>query len=90
MEAIMKHELLQHEFVKILNNFLPSQEDSIVSLSETDCFRMWNILGEELGIDLSIASTEERRLLFGACQNFCVRDFSALLWLVYYGQNFYQ
>jgi hypothetical protein len=87
----MRPEVFQKEFNKILTSSFLGQKDEPpkeLKLSETEMFRLWNVLGEELGIDLSLASEDERQLLFDACQNgrrLSPADFSSLLWLVYYG-----
>ena len=95
----MKPCLLQSEFLRILeSSFLASNAGSegreeVLCLSESEMFQLWNVLGEELGIDLSLASPEQRRLLFDACDNgkrLAPRDFGSLLWLVYYGDAPYQ
>jgi len=105
----MRPEVLQNEFSKILSTsfrFPLSEEpchgspesyddgpENVFSLSESDMFKLWNILGEELGIDLSLATPEQRHLLFEACQNgrhLSSKDFSSLLWLVYYSDGVYQ
>lgn len=90
----MSPDELQTQFHEILKNSFASnceQNDTgeIFSLSETDLFRLWNLLGEELGIDLSLASTEQRKHLFEACQNgrhLSPRAFGSLLWLIYYSE----
>lgn len=94
----MRPDILHGEFIKILESSFVSREIAdpgrdTVSLSESEMFRLWNILGEELGIDLSLASEEQRRLLFDACENgkkLTPKDFGSLLWLVYYGDSIYQ
>jgi hypothetical protein len=51
-------------------------------------FQLWNFLGEELGIDLSLATPDQRKLLFEACDHgkkLSPKAFGSLLWLVYYG-----
>jgi hypothetical protein len=92
----MRPEILKSEFVKILEaSFVPKEvenvEDSVLALNEEQMFLLWNMLGEELGIDLSLASADQRRLLFDACEGgkkLLPRDFSSLLWLVYYGDAY--
>ena len=92
----MRPEILKSEFVKILEStFVPRDmenvEDSVIALSEEQMFLLWNMLGEELGIDLSLASADQRQLLFEACEGgkkLAPRDFSSLLWLVYYGDSY--
>lgn len=89
----MRPETLRSEFIKILSTCSSVQVDETVEdlelhLSDTEMFKLWNMLGEELGIDLSLASAEHRRLLFQACQEgkaISAKDFGSLLWLVYYG-----
>ena len=66
-------------------------ENSVIALTEEQMFLLWNMLGEELGIDLALASAEQRRLLFEACEGgkkLAPGDFSSLLWLVYYGDSY--
>lgn len=94
----MRPEVLQNEFVKILEStFEPAEvgaddvSSCIFALSEDEMFQLWNMLGEELGIDLSLASPEQRRMLFDACEGgkrIAPRDFGSLLWLVYYGDSY--
>lgn len=93
----MRPEVLQNEFVKILESsaFVPrgveNVADSVLQLSDEQMFQLWNMLGEELGIDLSLASAEQRRMLFDACdggKRLAPRDFGSLLWLVYYGDSY--
>jgi hypothetical protein len=90
----MRPEVLQNEIFKILETSFVSEphselrSDIVLSLDEKQMFKLWNILGEELGIDLSLATQEERKVLFDSCQNsrrLKARDFGSLLWLVYYG-----
>lgn len=88
----MRPETLHSEVQKILEaSFLrrasKDREEEDVSLSETEMFQLWNLLGEELGIDLSLLSPEQRNLLFEEVQNgkrISPKKFSSLLWLVYY------
>ena len=92
----MRPEILKSEVVKILETtFVPkgvdNVEDVILALSEEQMFSLWNMLGEELGIDLSLASEEQRRMLFACCEGgrkLAPADFSSLLWLVYYGDAY--
>lgn len=92
----MRPETLQGEFVKLLahaGHAIVPDEDREVSLTDAEMFELWNMLGEELGIDLSLATEKERKLLFEACQNgrkIRPKDFGSLLWLVYYGDERYQ
>lgn len=92
----MRPEQMHSQFMELLEGFLAKtslQEDSEdehdISLSETQMFELWNVLGEELGIDLSLASSEQRRILFEACQNgrrLSPKQFGSLLWLMYYAE----
>jgi hypothetical protein len=95
----MRPEVLQSEFVKILEStFEPAApgdagdpHGAVFALSEEEMFQLWNMLGEELGIDLALASPEQRRMLFEACEHgkhITPRDFGSLLWLVYYGDAY--
>ncbi len=92
----MRPETLQGEFVKLLEVAAcraAVKEEQPVSLSDSEMFQLWNLLGEELGIDLSLASEDERHLLFEACQNgrhLEPKCFGSLLWLVYYGDGLVQ
>lgn len=92
----MRPETLQGEFVKLLELTtckVPLEDEKPVALSEAEMFQLWNLLGEELGIDLSLATEGERRLLFEACQNgrrLEPKLFGSLLWLVYYGDGLLQ
>lgn len=94
----MRPEVLQEELLKILESSFvekprPERDDHVLSLNEDQMFRLWNILGEELGIDLSLATDDQRKLLFDACHNgkqLKAKDFSSLLWLVYYSDLGYQ
>lgn len=94
----MRPEVLHSEFLEILgSSFVRAPADGFdsetLSLTETEMFRLWNVLGEELGIDLSLATSEQRAMLFEACDNgrkFSPKDFGSLLWLVYYGDTHYQ
>ena len=95
----MRPEVLQNEFENILQSSFFSLkrqedkiEDSFLSFSEVEMFRLWDILGEELGIDLSLASASHRRLLFDSFQNVKgvnIKDFGSLLWLVYFADAGY-
>lgn len=89
----MRPEILQNELLKILEGAFVGKsskkykDDYVLSLSEEQMFKLWNILGEELGIDLSLASDDQRQLLFDSCSNgkhLAAKDFGSLLWLVYY------
>ena len=93
----MRPEVLQNEFVKILEStFVPNEvsedvDSLIFALSEEEMFQLWNMLGEELGIDLALASADQRRMLHEACdggKRIAPRDFGSLLWLVYYGDAY--
>ncbi len=96
----MRPEILQDELLKILEAaFLEKapksnyKDDYHLSLSEDQMFKLWNILGEELGIDLALASEDQRKLLFDSCANgkhLAAKDFGSLLWLVYYSDIGYQ
>lgn len=87
----MRPETLQEELTKILEASFPrssENETEELCLSETEMFQLWNFLGEELGIDLSLATSDQRKLLFEACDNgkkLSPKAFGSLLWLVYYG-----
>ena len=87
----MRPETLQEELSKILEASFPRSLESPTEelcLSETEMFQLWNFLGEELGIDLSLATADQRKLLFDACENgkkLSPKAFGSLLWLVYYG-----
>ncbi|RDB35131.1 hypothetical protein [Spirobacillus cienkowskii] len=94
----MRPEVLQNELLKILEGSFTersshNKDDFVLSLNEDQMFKLWNILGEELGIDLSLATADQRKLLFESCENgkhIAARDFSSLLWLVYYSDAAYQ
>lgn len=93
----MHPETLQGEFVKLLQLACRSRSEikaeSSVELSDEQMFELWNLLGEELGIDLALATPEERRLLFEACEHgrrIEPKHFGSLLWLVYYGDGLLQ
>jgi len=89
----MRPEILQNELLKILETSFVEKDsvmkdDVVLSLDEHQMFKLWNVLGEELGIDLSLATDAQRKLLFNSCENgrhIAAKDFSSLLWLVYYG-----
>jgi hypothetical protein len=87
----MRPETLQDELSKILDSSFSrsgATESEELCLSEDEMFELWNLLGEELGIDLSIATADQRKLLFDACENgkkLSPKAFGSLLWLVYYG-----
>jgi hypothetical protein len=92
----MRPEILHNEFVKILEtSFVRGGKediaDAVLQLTEEQMFQLWNLLGEELGIDLSLPSQEHRQLLMSACEggkNLSPKDFGSLLWLVYYGDTY--
>ena len=94
----MRPEILQDELLKILEGAFVGKtpkykDDYVLSLNEDQMFKLWNILGEELGIDLSLATEDQRQLLFNSCSNgkhLAAKDFSSLLWLVYYSDMGYQ
>jgi len=87
----MRPETLQDELSRILEASFPKPSESPTEelcLSETEMFQLWNFLGEELGIDLSLATPDQRKLLFDACEQgrkLSPKAFGSLLWLVYYG-----
>ena len=86
----MRPETLQDELLRILESSFPRSEENETEelcLSETEMFQLWNFLGEELGIDLSLATYDQRKLLFDACEHgkkLSPKAFGSLLWLVYY------
>jgi hypothetical protein len=94
---MMRPEILQDELTKILecafiDKSAKHRGETVLSLSEEQMFKLWNILGEELGIDLSLATEDQRKLLFDSCSNgkhIAARDFGSLLWLVYYSDISY-
>ncbi len=94
----MRPEILQGELIKILeSSFSVKQkkrrDDYVLSLTEDQMFKLWNVLGEELGIDLALASENERQMLLESCRNgksLRAKDFGSLLWLVYYSDANYQ
>jgi hypothetical protein len=94
----MQPQILQDELLKILEGAFvgkasKKRDDYVLSLSEDQMFKLWNILGEELGIDLSLASESQRKMLFDSCSNgkrLAAKDFGSLLWLVYYSDVGYQ
>ncbi len=62
-------------------------DDFVLTLTEEQMFKLWNVLGEGLGIDLSLTTSTQRQMLFDACKNgkhVATKGFSSLLWLVYY------
>ena len=87
----MRPETLQDELSRILEASFPKPSENPTEelcLSETEMFQLWNFLGEELGIDLSLATHDQRKLLFDACEHgrkLSPKAFGSLLWLVYYG-----
>ena len=63
----MRPETLQDELTKILEASFPRTSENPTEelcLSEEEMFQLWNFLGEELGIDLSLATPDQRKLLF--------------------------
>jgi len=90
----MRPEMLQEELHKILDSTIfgkvskkKVKDDFILTLNEEQMFKLWNILGEELGIDLALATSTQRKMLLDACKNgkhVATKGFSSLLWLVYY------
>ncbi|MFZ9520217.1 MAG: hypothetical protein ACO3A4_07045 [Silvanigrellaceae bacterium] len=87
----MRPETLQEELGRILEASFPRNggcDSDELCLSEDEMFELWNLLGEELGIDLSFATADQRQLLFQSCENgkkLSPKAFGSLLWLVYYG-----
>jgi hypothetical protein len=87
----MRPETLQGELSRILDASFSKHgatESEELCLSDDEMFELWNLLGEELGIDLSIATADQRQLLFESCQHgkkLSPKAFGSLLWLVYYG-----
>ncbi|MBX9703194.1 MAG: hypothetical protein K2X39_03480 [Silvanigrellaceae bacterium] len=90
----MRPDILQSEVLKILSATFFTKEredeenqDQTFLLDDNQMFHLWNLLGEELGIDLSLATENQRKLLF---ESYCAgkkivpKDLSSLLWLVYY------
>lgn len=92
----MRPEQMQSQFMEILEGLLAksslyqmAESEFELSLSEQQMFNLWNALGEELGIDLALATPEQRRILFEACQNgrrISPKEFGSLLWLMYYAE----
>lgn len=87
----MRPETLQEELSKILEASFSRHgagESEELCLSDDEMFELWNLLGEELGIDLSFATPDQRQLLFESCEHgkkLSPKAFGSLLWLVYYG-----
>lgn len=87
----MRPETLQDELARILEASFPRSSENPMEelcLSETEMFQLWNFLGEELGIDLSLATADQRKLLFDSCEHgrrLSPKAFGSLLWLMYYG-----
>jgi hypothetical protein len=87
----MRPETLQEELKRILEGSFSIKgvsESEELCLSDDEMFELWNLLGEELGIDLSFATADQRQMLFAACENgrkLSPKSFGSLLWLVYYG-----
>ncbi len=87
----MRPETLQEELSRILDASFSrhgANESEELCLSDDEMFELWNLLGEELGIDLSIATADQRQLLFESCEHrkkLSPKAFGSLLWLVYYG-----
>jgi hypothetical protein len=80
-------EILAHSFLS--TQAINEQSEGLV-LSDEDMFRLWNLLGEELGIDLSLVSPEQRQMLFNECKNgkgIFPKEFGSLLWLMYYSET---
>ena len=88
----MEPDVFQHEFLTIVEGSawikkLYRPDDVLLRLSEEQFFNLWNVLGEELGIDLSLLTTAQRALLLNYCKKnsfFSAKEFTALLWLIYY------
>ena len=90
----MRPEVLQEELRKIFDSTILGKvtrkkinDDFVLTLTEEQMFKLWNVLGEELGIDLSLTTPMQRQMLFDACKNgkhVATKGFSSLLWLVYY------
>ncbi len=79
-------EILAHSF---LSAGMTAKDSEALVLSETEMFRLWNLLGEELGIDLALVSSEQRQILFDECKNgkwISPKEFGSLLWLMYYSE----
>jgi len=67
-------------------------DDVILTFSEPQLFTFFNLLGEELGIDLSLLTAKQRALLLEHCQTdapFSAKEFTALLWLIFYSDMTY-
>ena len=63
--------------------------DLLLNLSEKDAFNLWNVLGEEFGIDLSLVTHDQRKLLLKECQKnrfFSADQFISLVWLIFYSE----
>jgi hypothetical protein len=95
----MRPETLQQQLNEILSQSFHAtchdyaQETEALALSDQEMFRLWNLLGEELGIDLSLVTTEQRQRLFEECSNgqkLSPKEFGSLLWLMYYSEVPYQ
>jgi hypothetical protein len=88
----MEPEIFRNEFLNIIEGTsalkkLYRPDDILVRMNEEQLFHLWNTLGEELGIDLSILSSSKRSMLLNYCQKnmfFSTKEFTALIWLVYY------
>jgi hypothetical protein len=94
----MRQDILQDHLLEILENSFackqcPDVVNEALALTDEDMFRLWNLLGEELGIDLSLVTPEQRKALFDSCQGgkrLVPSDFGTLLWLIYYAEPLYQ
>jgi hypothetical protein len=86
----MRPEVLNSEIKEILSRIVkykPADPNAGISLTEEQRFRLWNELGEELGIDLSLIPTPFRtHLLDIGSEGLTLQlsSFSGLLWLVFY------
>ncbi len=90
----MRPEILHEEIRKIVDSPLLGNvvkkklnDDCVLSMNEEQMFKFWNLLGEELGIDLALTTPMQRQMLFDACKNgkhVATKGLSSLLWLIYY------
>lgn len=90
----MEASAFRDDVIECLNN-IPclkkryKSNDLMLNLSEDEVFNLWNVLGEEFGIDLSLVSHEQRKLLFKECRKnrfFSADQFISLVWLVFYSE----
>jgi len=80
---------LYRELEELLERYFLAycEKNGVLILSEEETFHLWNLLGEELGIDLSLLTNLQRAQLldkFKSGSPVYPKEMGSLLWLLFY------